>query len=81
MNSTRRVYQAGKLKIFCTLPKWVVSYIAYTKFHSPRPAFHSPGQIFTHSGERASASFPACLLTQKSMAIIGQMMIHQQMTT
>ena len=51
--------QAGKLKFFGTRPNWVVSYIAYTKFHSRRPVFHSPGQIFTHIGERASASFPA----------------------
>ena len=51
--------QAGKLKFFGTRPNWVVSYIAYTKFHSPRPVFHSPGQIFTRIGERASASFPA----------------------
>ena len=47
-------------KIFGTRPNWVVSYIAYTKFHSPRPVFYSPGQIFTHIGERASVSFPAC---------------------
>ena len=52
--------QAGKLKFFGTWPNWVVSYIAYTKFHLPRPVFHSPGQIFTRIGERASASFPAC---------------------
>ena len=32
---------AGKLKIFGSHPNWVVSYIAYTKFHSPRPVFHS----------------------------------------
>ena len=44
--------QAGKLKFFGTRPNWVVSYIAYTKFHSPRPVFHSPGQIFTRIGER-----------------------------
>ena len=52
--------QAGKLKYFGTRPNWAVSYIAYTKFHLPRPVFHSPGQIFTRIGERASASFPAC---------------------
>ena len=52
--------QAGKLKFFGTRPNWVVSYIAYTKFHSPRPVFHLPGQISTRIGERASASFPAC---------------------
>ena len=51
--------QAGKLTLFGTCPNWVVSYIAYTKFHSPRPVFHSPRQIFTRIGERASASFPA----------------------
>ena len=51
--------QAVKLKFFGTRPNWVVSYIAYTKFHSPRLVFHSPGQIFTRIGERASASFPA----------------------
>ena len=51
--------QAGKLKIFGTHPNWVVSYIAYTKFHSPSPVFHLPHQIFTRIGERASASFPA----------------------
>ena len=53
--------QAGKLHFFGTRLNWVVSYIAYTKFHSPRPVFHSPGQIFTRIGERASASFPACV--------------------
>ena len=52
--------QAEKLKFFGTHPNRVVSYISYTKFHSPKPVFHSPGQIFTHIGERASASFPAC---------------------
>ena len=52
--------QAGKLKYCGTRPNWVVSYIAYTKFHSPRPVFHLPGQICTRIGERASASFPAC---------------------
>ena len=35
-------------------------YIAYPKFHSPRPVFHSPSQISTHIGEQPSASFPAC---------------------
>ena len=58
--------QAGKLKIFGTHPNWAVSYIAYTKFHSPRPVFHSPDQIFTHIGERASASFPACWSQESS---------------
>ena len=53
--------QARKLNFFGTRPKWVVSCIAFTKFHLPRPVFHSPGQIFTRIGERASASFPACL--------------------
>ena len=52
--------QAGKLKIFGTRPNWAVSYIAFTKFHLPRPVFHSPSQIFTRIGERASTSFPAC---------------------
>ena len=56
----RNAKQAGKLKFFGTLPNWVVSYIAYTKFHSPSPVFHSPNQIFTRIGEQASASFPAC---------------------
>ena len=54
--------QAGKLKDFGTRPNWVVSYIAYTKFHSPRPVLYSPGQIFTRIGERASASFPVWAL-------------------
>ena len=36
--------QAGKLHFFGTRPNWVVSYIAYTKYHLPRPVFHSPGQ-------------------------------------
>ena len=45
-------FQAGKLKFFGTPLNWVVSYIAYTKFHSPRPVFHSSGQIFTRIGER-----------------------------
>ena len=49
------------LKNFGTRPNWAVSYIAYTKFHLPRPVFHSPGQIFTRIGERASTSFQACL--------------------
>ena len=40
--------QAGKLNFFFgTGPNWVVSYIAYTKFHPPRPVFHLPSQIFT----------------------------------
>ena len=56
----RQLSQAGKQKFFGTRPNWVVSYIAYTKFYSPRPVFHSPGQIFTPIDERASASFPAC---------------------
>ena len=60
LESSRNVSQAGKLKFFGTRPNWVVSYIAYTKFHSPRPVFHSPGKIFTRIGERASASFTAC---------------------
>ena len=54
-------YQAVKIKIFGTRSNWAVSYIAYTKFHSCRPVFHSPVQIFTHIGEQASASFPACI--------------------
>ena len=54
-------YLAGweTIKFFGTCPNWVVSYIAYTKFHSPKPVFHSPSQIFTCIGEWASASFPA----------------------
>ena len=40
-------YRLGNLTFFGTRPNWVVSYIAYTKFHSPRPVFDSPGQIFT----------------------------------
>ena len=58
--------QAGKLKFFGACPNWVVSYIAYTKFHSPRPVFHLPDQIFTRIGERASASVPACMIPSKS---------------
>ena len=49
--------QAEKLKIFGTHPSWAVSCLAYTKFHLPRPVFHSPNQIFTHNGERVSASW------------------------
>ena len=60
METYPQFLQAGKLKIFGTRPNWVVAYIAYTKFHSPRPVFHSPGQIFTRIGERASISFPSC---------------------
>ena len=55
--------QAVKLKFFGTRPNWAVCYIAYTKFHLPRPVLHSPGHIFTPIGEWASASFPACLMT------------------
>ena len=55
------IYQAGKLNFFGTRPNWAVSYIAYTKFHLPRPVFHSPDQIFTRIGKRASPSFPACI--------------------
>ena len=58
-------YQAGKLKTFGTRPNWVVSYIAYTKFHSPRPVFHLPSQIFTRIGEWASANFPAWVPSRK----------------
>ena len=61
--------QAGKLKFFGTRPNWVVSYIAYTKFHSARPVFHLPGQIFTPIGERVSASFRACLCTCKGIKL------------
>ena len=50
--------KTGKLKFFSTRPKWVVFYIAYIKFHSPSPVFHSPSQIVTRIGERASPSFP-----------------------
>ena len=53
------ILHAGKLKFFGTRPNWAVSYIAYTKFHFPRPVLHSPGHIFTRIGKRASASFPA----------------------
>ena len=60
MTPLRESQQAGKLKFFGTRPNWVVSYVAYTKFHSPRPVFHLPGKIFTRIGERGSASFPAC---------------------
>ena len=49
---TIKVLQAGKLKFFGTRPNWVVAYIAYTKFHTPGPVFHSPGQIFTRISER-----------------------------
>ena len=49
----------GNYNFFGTRPNWVVSYISYTKFHSPRPVFHSPSQIFTRIGERTCASFPA----------------------
>ena len=52
------VLQAGKLKFFGTRPNWVVSCIADTKFHSRRPVFHSPSQIFTRIGERALVSQP-----------------------
>ena len=53
--------RAGKLKIFGTRPNWVVSYIAYTKFHSPKPVFHSSGQIFTRIGQR---QFPSLMLNE-----------------
>ena len=53
------ISQAGKLKFFGTRPSCLISYLAYTKFHLPRPVFHLPGKIFTRIGERASASFPA----------------------
>ena len=59
-------FQAEKLNFFGTHPNWAVSYIAYTKFHLPRPVFHSPGQSFTRIGERASASFPASILLNTS---------------
>ena len=58
--------QAGKLKFVGTCPKWVVSCIAYTKFHSPRPVFHSPNQIFTRIGERPSTSFQACIHSEQN---------------
>ena len=50
----------GNLRFFGTRPNWAVSYIAYTKFHLPKPVFDSPDQIYTRIGEQASASFPAC---------------------
>ena len=60
----QRVQQVGKLKLFGTRPNWAVYYMYittwYTKFHLPKPVFHSPDQIFTRIGERASASFPDC---------------------
>ena len=58
------IAQAVKLKIFGTRPNWVVSYIAYTKFHTPRHVFHSPAQIFTRIGDQASTSFPACCIVK-----------------
>ena len=48
-----------RLKFFGTHLNWIVSYIAYTKFHLPRSVFHSLGQIFSRIGEQASTSFPA----------------------
>ena len=44
--------RAAKLNFFGTRPNWAVFYIAYTKFHLPRPVFHSPGQICSRIGER-----------------------------
>ena len=73
LSCTNPSLQAGKQKIFGTRPNCVVSNIAYTKFHSPRLVFHSPGQIFTRIGERASASFPACIL-----CLIMQWLIVEQ---
>ena len=58
-HSQRACDQAGKLKFFGTRPNWVVSFIAYTKFHSPRPVFQSPGQIFTCIGQWVSTTFLA----------------------
>ena len=56
--SIKNIFISGwETKIFWHSPNWVVSYIAYTKFHLPRPVSHSPGQIFIRIGERVSASF------------------------
>ena len=46
-----KMTQVGKLKNFGTRPNWAVSYITYTKFHLPRPVFHSTD---------SSTSFPDC---------------------
>ena len=50
-------------KSFWHLPNWVVSYIAYTKFHSPRPVFHCPAKFsLAMASGRALVSQPAVLL-------------------
>ena len=38
--------------------------LLYSLYKIPlaQACFHSPHQIFTHIGERASASFPACFI-------------------
>ena len=54
-------------EIFGTHQNRAVSYIAYTKFHLPRPVIHSPSQIFACIGERPGASFPACRPVQFMM--------------
>ena len=66
-----------EIKNFWHLPDWVVAYITYTKFHSPRPVFHSPGQIFTHIGERASISFPACNNRKGHQCLFQKIVIFQ----
>ena len=55
------MYAGWETKNFLALDQTGQSHIAYTKFHLPRPVFHSPGQIFTRIGEQVSASFPACV--------------------
>ena len=57
------ICQAGKLKNFWHSPELgSLLYSLYTIL-LPRPVVHSPGQIFTRIGERASATFPACMST------------------
>ena len=49
--------QCGKLNFWSTRPKTDAPYMFYTKFHSPRPIFHSPSSKCICTGERTSISF------------------------
>ena len=56
----RMPQQSGKQNFWSSHPKTSVPYMFFTKFHSPRPIFHSPSSKCTHIGERVSVSFPHC---------------------
>ena len=53
-------HRGWETKIVWHLPKLGSLFYSPYKIPLAQPVFHSPSQIFTCIGERASASFPAC---------------------